>query len=125
MNFIKQHWKEILIALLVIFSLNKCSVACNRDAKINNQQTELIQKDSIIKVKSDSLNILKIRWNDFQTSQNRYEGLALGNQHQLLNEIESLQNINNEQSKLIKSQDKQINRLKKENQQLKKRINNE
>lgn len=125
MNFIKQHWKEILIALLVIFSLNKCTVACNRDAKINNQQTELIQKDSIIKVKSDSLNILKIRWNDFQTSQNRYEGLALDNQHQLLNEIESLQNINNEQSKLIKSQDKQINRLKKENQQLKKRINNE
>lgn len=125
MNFIKQHWKEILIASLVIFSLNKCSVACNRDTKINNQQTELIQKDSIIKVKSDSLNILKIRWNDFQTSQNRYEGLALGNQHQLLNEIESLQNINNEQSKLIKSQDKQINRLKKENQQLKKRINNE
>lgn len=125
MNFIKQHWKEILIALLVIFSLNKCSVACNRDTKINNQQTELVQKDSIIRVQADSLNILKIRWNDSQNSQNRYEGLALGNQQQLLNEIESLQNINNEQSKQIKSQDAEINRLKKENQQLKKQINNE
>lgn len=125
MNFIKQHWKEILIALLVIFSLNKCSVACNRDTKINNQQTELVQKDSIIRVQADSLNILKIRWNDSQNSQNRYEGLALGNQQQLLNEIESLQNINNEQAKQIKSQYAEINRLKKENKQLKKQIDNE
>lgn len=121
MDLIKQHWKGILIVLLVIFSLNKCSVACNRDTKINKQQIELTQKDSIIKIQLDSLNILKIRWNDSQNSQNRYEGLALGNQQQLLNEIESLQNINNEQAKQIKLQDAEINRLKKENQQLKKK----
>ena len=35
MEYIKKNWKIILIAILVIFSLNKCTVACNRDTTIN------------------------------------------------------------------------------------------
>ena len=57
MKFIKKNWKIILIVLLVIFSLNKCTVACNRSHTIDNQSTEIVKKDSIIKSKSDSLNI--------------------------------------------------------------------
>lgn len=112
MDKIKKHWKTILIVLLVIFSLNKCTVACNRDTKISNQETEIIKKDSIIKAQADSLGILKIRWNDAQKSQSTYQGIAIGNQQSLLNEIELL---NNE----INSYKDQINKLTKENNQLK------
>jgi len=124
MNFIKIHWKEILIALLVIFSLNKCTVACNRDTKINKQQTELAQKDSLIKVQSDSLNILAIRWADSQKSQSTYQGIALGNQHTLINEVESLNNVVNAYKNQVNALKSQNEKLKKENNQLKQQINN-
>jgi len=122
MEKIKQHWKEILIGLLIIFGLNKCTVACNRDTVINNQNTEIVQKDSIIKVQTDSLNILRIRWNDAQNSQSTYQGIALGNQQELINQINTLKqekenlsskiiNLNNENNKLKRT----INVLKNQN----------
>ena len=58
MNKVKKYWKEILIGLLVIFSLNKCSTSCSRGSIIKKQNIEISTKDSIIKVQSDSLNIL-------------------------------------------------------------------
>ena len=123
MKFIKKNWKIILIVLLVIFSLNKCTVACNRSHTIDNQATEIVKKDSIIKSKSDSLNILKIRWNDAQQSQSTYQGIAIGNQQNLLNEIESLNsalktykdhvnNLTNQNTKLIKENKKLKEQLK-------------
>ncbi len=90
MEKIKKYWKEILIGLLVIFSLNKCTVACNRDTKIKKQTVEINQKDSLIQSQQDSLNILKIRWSDMQTSQTAYQGLAIGNQQELIQQIEQL-----------------------------------
>ena len=69
MNKVKKYWKEILIGLLVIFSLNKCSTSCSRGSIIKKQNIEISAKDSIIKVQSDSLNILNIRWTDAQKSQ--------------------------------------------------------
>ena len=116
MNKIKKHWNTILIVLLIIFSLNKCTVACNRDTTISKQETEIIQKDSIIKAQEDSLSILKIRWNDAQKSQSTYQGIAIGNQQSLLNEIESL---NNE----INALKIHNNKLIKENNQLKHKSN--
>lgn len=95
MNFIKLHWKEILLVLFIVFSLNKCTVACNRDSKIKKQQIELVKKDSIINAQVDSLNIMNVRWNDAQTSQSTYRGIALGNQQELLNQIEDLKSKNN------------------------------
>lgn len=113
MEKIKKNWKTILIGLLVIFSLNRCTVACNRDTKINKQQVELKQQDSIIKSQKDSLNILKIRWDDSQRSQNTYQEIAIGNQNELVNTIIELKNENS-----IK--DAKINSLVNENTQLKK-----
>lgn len=123
MNKIKQYWKEILIGLLIVFGLNKCTVACNRSTKIDVQQTELVQKDSIIKIQSDSLNILRIRWNDAQNSQSTYQGIALGNQQELINQINTLKqekeilsskinNLNNENSKLKKTISEMKSQLK-------------
>ena len=113
MEKIKKNWKTILIGLLVIFSLNRCTVACNRDTKVNKQQVELKQQDSIIKSQKDSLNILKIRWDDSQRSQNTYQEIAIGNQNELVNTIIELKNENS-----IK--DAKINSLVNENTQLKK-----
>ena len=96
MEKIKKYWREILIGLLVIFSLNKCTTSCSRSRIIKKQNTEIIQKDSLIKVQSDSLNILKIRWTDAQTSQNTYQGIALGNQQELVNQINQLQSEKND-----------------------------
>lgn len=113
MEKIKKNWKTILIALLVIFSLNRCAVACNRDTKVNKQQVELTQKDSIIRSQKDSLNILKIRWDDLQNSQSTYQEIAIGNQNELVNTIIELKND-------ISIKEAKINSLVKENTQLKK-----
>lgn len=119
MEFIKKNWKMILIALLVVFSLNKCTVACNRDTKINKQQTELVQKDSIIKVQADSLNILKIRWNDAQTNKNDIVGVALNSKQELTNQVNQLTNENKTLSQKINQLTSEINNLKRENKKLK------
>ena len=124
MEFIKKNWKMILIVLLVVFSLNKCTVACNRDTKINKQQTELVQKDSIIKVQADSLNILKIRWNDAQTNKNDLVGVALNTKQELVNQVNQLTNDNNILSQKVNQLTSEVNNLKKENKRLKEQLNN-
>ena len=124
MEFIKKHWKEILIGLLIVFSLNKCTVACNRDTKINKQQTELVQKDSIIKVQNDSLNIFKVRWDENQKGQANYQNLAKGTKQDLENEIESLNNVINAYKNQVNVLENQNAKLIKENKQLKDKLNN-
>jgi len=124
MEFIKKNWKMILIALLVVFSLNKCTVACNRDTKINKQQTELVQKDSIIKVQADSLNILKIRWDDAQTNKNDLVGVALNTKQELVNQVNQLTNDNNILLQKVNQLTSEVNNLKKENKRLKEQLNN-
>lgn len=55
LNKLKKNWKTVLIALLVLFSLNKCTVSCNRQGVIDKQTIELAQKDSIIVAKQDTI----------------------------------------------------------------------
>lgn len=55
LNKLKKNWKTVLIALLVLFSLNKCTVSCNKQGVIDKQNVELIQKDSIIVAKQDTI----------------------------------------------------------------------
>lgn len=35
MNTIKANWKVILICILMLFSVSKCTQSCNRDSEIN------------------------------------------------------------------------------------------
>lgn len=62
METIKKNWKNILIALLVMFGMSKCAQSCNRAGTIDKLEadTEIIvnQKDSIIKTLSDSCTVL-------------------------------------------------------------------
>ena len=123
MEYIKKNWKIILIAILVVFSLNKCTVACNRDTKLNKQAIELVKKDSIIKTQSDSLNILKVRWDDAQTNKNDLVGVALNTKQELANQVNQLTNDNNSLSQKVNSLTTENNKLKKENKELKTKIN--
>lgn len=119
MEFIKKHWKEILLALLIVFSLNKCTVACNRDTKINKLQTEIIQKDSIINKQKEDLDVLKIRWADAMSNQSTYQGLALGTKKELLDSINILQTEKHLMYEKNRKLELEINNIKKENKQLK------
>ncbi|MBO5005633.1 MAG: hypothetical protein J6D03_10540 [Clostridia bacterium] len=48
MNKIKKNWKNILLVVLLMFSLNKCTQSCNRSVKIDKLSTEVTVKDSMI-----------------------------------------------------------------------------
>lgn len=65
MNKIKQYWKEIVIGLLLMFCLNKCTQSCNR-ATVIDEKTSMIEQitnhcDSIVGVLNDSINKLNIK----------------------------------------------------------------
>lgn len=45
---IKTNWKNILLVLLVIFSLNKCTQSCNRGNKIVDLESTIQYQDSAI-----------------------------------------------------------------------------
>ena len=123
MNYIKKHWKEILIALLVVFSLHKCTVACNRDTKISKQQIALVQKDSIIKVQTDSLKAFSIRWEENQRGQANYQNLAVGTKEELVNTIGEMKNTIEFMTNKIQTLTNENTQLKKENKQLKEKLN--
>ena len=56
MKKIKQYWKEILIAVFLLFSMNKCTQSCNRQSVINNQSKQIERLDSVVNVlKADTL----------------------------------------------------------------------
>ena len=65
MNWIKTHWKEIIIVFLLIFSLNKCTQSCSRGNAINQISIEKVQientKDSIIGILNDSISLMNIK----------------------------------------------------------------
>jgi len=122
MNKIKTYWKEILIGLLVIFSLNKCTTSCSRGTTIKKQNIELVQKDSIIRVQADSLNIMNVRWKDAQTSQSTYQGIAMGNQQELVKNIEDMKNTIEFMTTKVQQLSAENNKLKQENKQLKEQV---
>ena len=58
MENIKKHWKEIVIGILALFGLSKCTQSCNRAGTLeqlrDSTKVEIHQKDSVIKVLEDS-----------------------------------------------------------------------
>lgn len=58
-NFLKRNWKNIAIGILILFSLNRCTVACNRSYKINESYKKLVTLDSVINAQYDEISNLK------------------------------------------------------------------
>ena len=65
MDWLKTHWKEVIIGILVIFGLNKCTQSCNRQTTIDEKVSQITvienTKDSVINVLNDSIGKLNIR----------------------------------------------------------------
>lgn len=100
MNFIekiKQHWKVILLCFFAVLWMNRCSVACSRESKIENLEDHiefrdslLVDKDSIINVLSNEL-ILKNALLDSEKSHNdNFTSIATDNQAELLKKVYNL-----------------------------------
>lgn len=65
MDWLKNHWKEVVIGILVIFGLNKCTQSCNRQTTIDEKVSQITvienTKDSVINILNDSIGKLNIR----------------------------------------------------------------
>ena len=56
---IKQHWKVILICLLAMMWMSKCTTGCSQERTIKALNTELHQKDSVITSLKDTVDSAK------------------------------------------------------------------
>lgn len=106
---IKQHWKVILLCLFAVLWMNRCSVACSRESKIENLEDHiefrdslLVDRDSVINVLNNEL-ILKNALLDSEKSHNdNFTSIATDNQVELLKKVYSLTEENKRQKILIK-----------------------
>lgn len=58
MKWIKKNWQIILIVLLAIFGLSKCTQSCNRQGKFDKLQREYNSLDSAYR--ADTVRLVKI-----------------------------------------------------------------
>ena len=65
MEFLKKKWYLIVIALLLLFGMNKCASSCTNSNMYEDAQkehTEYVQKmDSTVKVLNDSITVLNTK----------------------------------------------------------------
>ena len=54
-DFFKEKWHIIIIVILVLYSLSKCTQSCNRATEIDNKQSQIELMDSTLKVANDSI----------------------------------------------------------------------
>lgn len=102
MEKIKKNWKTILIVVLLLFSLNKCTVSCNRGSKLKKANEELVIKDSIIKTLSDSVKSLNVTINnlndkngmlsEFNKQQSKSDSLNRATQKEQMRQVNSVIN---------------------------------
>ena len=62
---LKKNWKNILIIVLILFGLNKCTQSCNRQTKIDEQTTKIEQLDSTLQEKNSEIVSLKRDTSDY------------------------------------------------------------
>lgn len=65
MNFIKRKWELIVICLLLLFGMNKCTTSCTNKNKYEESERNKIElvnkKDSIINLYNDSIKTLNMK----------------------------------------------------------------
>ena len=112
---IKRNWKNILLIVLILFSVSKCTSSCTRGRQIDRLNYQIVQMDSVIHANGIELDKLNMRLDDAQTSIDSYKGIATGNQRDLVDKVSTL----TEENKQLKSQ---VTSLAKENTKLNKKI---
>ena len=112
---IKRNWKNILLIVLILFSVSKCTSSCTRGRQIDRLNYQIVQMDSVIHANGIELDKLNMRLDDAQISIDSYKGIATGNQRDLVDKVSTL----TEENKQLKSQ---VTSLTKENTKLNKKI---
>lgn len=112
---IKKNWKNILLIVLILFSVSKCTSSCSRGRQIDKLNYQIVQMDSVITANGIELDKLNMRLDDAKTSIDSYKGIATGNQRELVEKVSEL----TEENKTLQNK---VNSLTKENTKLNKKI---
>ena len=126
MNFIekiKQHWKVILLCLFVVLWMNRCSVACSRESKIEilKDQVEyrdslLSEKDSVIREMTYELDMKNALLDSEKSHNNNFTSIASDNQAVLMKRVVKLTEENTKLKEDNKRHKNLINDLSNENE---------
>ena len=122
MNFIekiKQHWKVILLCLFVVLWMNRCSVACSRESKIEKLEDQVERRDSLIREMSYELDMKNALLDSEKSHNNNFTSIASDNQAELMKRVYNLTEENTKLKEDNKRQKTLINALSKENEILK------
>ena len=120
---IKQHWKVILLCLFVVLWMNRCSVACSRESKIEKLEDQVEQcdsllskRDSIIREMAFELDMKNALLASEKTHNNNFTSIASDNQAVLMKKIYKLSEENTKLKEDNKRHKNLINDLSKENE---------
>ena len=93
-DFLNKHWKNIVIVILVLFSLNKCTVSCNRGNKLKQTNIEVMQRDSVITDMNDTIKHLKAEIQILNEKLTGIQNVANAKDEAIRNITEAKKNIN-------------------------------
>lgn len=94
MDKLKKNWKILVIIILAIFALNKCTVSCNRSNELNNVKQTVIQKDSVISLQKDSIITLNNTIKLYEEKVNGLQNASEIKDQAIKNITEAKKNIN-------------------------------
>ena len=120
---IKQHWKVILLCLFVVLWMNRCSVACSRESKIEKLEDQVEQRDSLLS-KRDSiiremafeLDMKNALLASEKSHNNNFTSIASDNQAVLMKRVVKLTEENTKLKEDNKRHKNLINDLSKQNE---------
>ena len=87
---IKQHWKVILLCLFVVLWMNRCSVACSRESKIETLEDQVEYKDSLIREMAFELDMKNALLDSEKSHNSNFTSIASNNQAELMKRIYNL-----------------------------------
>ena len=120
---IKQHWKVILLCLFVVLWMNRCSVACSRESKIEKLEDQveqrdslLFERDSIIREMTFELDMKNALLDSEKSHNSNFTSIASDNQAVLMRKVRNLTQENTKLKEDNKRNKTLINDLSKENE---------
>ena len=116
---IKQHWKVILICLFAVLWMNRCSVACSRESKIETLEDQVEYKDSLIREMAFELDMKNALLDSEKSHNSNFTSIASDNQAELMKRVHNLTEENNKLKEDNKRNKTLINGLSRENEILK------
>lgn len=120
---IKQQWKVILLCLLTVLWMNRCSVACSRESKIEKLEDQveqrdslLFERDSIIREMTFELDMKNALLDSEKSHNSNFTSIASDNQAVLMRKVRNLTQENTKLKEDNKRHKTLINDLSKENE---------